>query len=510
MTPEAALAAAPASAGSVALDRADIERFSRFSHDVNPLHVDADYARRTPYGECVAHGMLGTWAALGALAGSAPIALRSLRCSFPAPTYLGTSYERVVVRRAPGEATVRLVAAGNRKLEVAAEFAAASPHAVHERENGWSPPAQPESPDPATLEGRRFSGGYAADLRYLAALAESLGIPEQNLPADQLECLGWVSYFCGMRVPGTQSLIFSVQLDFVSPPGAGGPIAYEATVDRRDERFDRLDISFVLRREAVPVCRGRIVALSRPRPVCFSLDAVRDAVGESDRLSGQVALVTGASRGLGATIAAALALHGSAVVLNYRRGVEEAEAVRAALEQAGARVLLAPGDVTSIDDCTRLRVLVAESFGRLDLLVDNASPPIRPFAVGELTDGLLGDFLQRTVAGYLRPVQALLPLLSESRGTIVAISSRYVSRPVPRFGHYSAAKAAVEALLHVATLETPGIRCLVVRPPKLRTDQTAVNFDLEPAQAPTTTAKQLLDALEAPDGGERFRVLEGD
>ena len=91
------------------------------------------------------------------------------------------------------------------------------------------------------------------------------------------------------------------------------------------------------------------------------------------RIEEQVALVTGASRGVGAAVALLLARRGSDIVLNFRSKLSRAEGVAAEIRQAGRRVLLAQADITSEQDVQGMAARIAREFGRLDLLVLNAS-----------------------------------------------------------------------------------------------------------------------------------------
>ncbi|MDW8269814.1 MAG: SDR family NAD(P)-dependent oxidoreductase, partial [Anaerolineae bacterium] len=90
------------------------------------------------------------------------------------------------------------------------------------------------------------------------------------------------------------------------------------------------------------------------------------------RLTGKVALVTGASRGIGAAIARRLAAEGAAVVVNYHRSPEAAEQVVAAITGCGGQAVAVQADVSRLDQATELVKAAQKQFGRLDILVNNA------------------------------------------------------------------------------------------------------------------------------------------
>ncbi len=161
-------------------------------------------------------------------------------------------------------------------------------------------------------------------------------------------------------------------------------------------------------------------------------------------LSGKVALVTGASRGIGRAIATDLAVHGAAVVINYNRSAGEAQAVVDAITGAGGRALAVQADVSRFDEAAGLTAATLEAFGQLDILVNNA---------GTTRDNLLlrmkEDDWDAVVDTNLKSVfncsQAVVrPMIRGKRGgRIINISS--VSGLVGQVGqaNYSASKAGM-------------------------------------------------------------------
>jgi 3-oxoacyl-[acyl-carrier protein] reductase len=89
-------------------------------------------------------------------------------------------------------------------------------------------------------------------------------------------------------------------------------------------------------------------------------------------LTGKVALVTGGSRGIGASISRSLAAQGAAVAINYNKSQPQAEELRSSIESSGGEAIAIPGDVRVPEDCERLAQQTVDSFGRLDILVNNA------------------------------------------------------------------------------------------------------------------------------------------
>ena len=163
-------------------------------------------------------------------------------------------------------------------------------------------------------------------------------------------------------------------------------------------------------------------------------------------LKGKVALITGASRGIGAAIARRLAAEGADVAFSYAKSPERADAVVQAIEAFGVRALAIAADQGDAAAVTAMVNTVHAHFGRLDILVNSA---------GVFVTGVIGDpqadiaALERqqavNVGGLVAAVRAAVPLLSDG-GRIVSIGTMFASRvPFPGIGDYAAGKAAVAA-----------------------------------------------------------------
>ena len=158
----------------------------------------------------------------------------------------------------------------------------------------------------------------------------------------------------------------------------------------------------------------------------------------------QVALITGASRGLGAELAGFLAKQGYDLVLTAR-GAEALQATVRSLEKYGGRIIAVPGDVSQAAHRSRL-VGAAESLGRLDLLVNNASD-LGQSPLPSLEDYPLDTFQQVLQVNLIAPlglVQIALPLLRSSGGMVINLSSDAAVGGYQGWGAYGVSKAALD------------------------------------------------------------------
>jgi 3-oxoacyl-[acyl-carrier protein] reductase len=189
-------------------------------------------------------------------------------------------------------------------------------------------------------------------------------------------------------------------------------------------------------------------------------------------LRSRVALVTGASRGIGAAIAAALAEADAAVAVNYHEQSEAAEAVAQAIRERGGRAVAVAADVSRQDSVAAMVARVAEALGPVDVLVNNAGIGLMR-GIDDLTEA---DF-DRTIAVNLKSAflctQAALPAMRQRRwGRIVNISSG-AARGAGGIGvHYNASKAGMEGLTrgYAARLVKEGITVNAVAPSLIETD----------------------------------------
>jgi 3-oxoacyl-[acyl-carrier protein] reductase len=192
----------------------------------------------------------------------------------------------------------------------------------------------------------------------------------------------------------------------------------------------------------------------------------------NDLLAGRVALVTGASRGLGRGVAEALADAGAAVAIHFASRRQDAEATALAIQQRGGSAVILQGDLRDPAVPERLVRESIETLGKIDILVNNA---------GATTEGpvskLSYEEWQSVIAVDLTAVfllsQAVLPDMMDRRwGRIISISSNIGHRGAPNLAHYAAAKAGVMAFTRCLALEAApfGVIASCVAPGPIDTD----------------------------------------
>ncbi len=165
----------------------------------------------------------------------------------------------------------------------------------------------------------------------------------------------------------------------------------------------------------------------------------------SQKLLGKVAVVTGASKGIGASIAKHLAAEGASVVVNYASSKEGAERVVAEITGKGGRAIAVKADVSKPEEIERLFDAGTKAFGKLDILINNAG--IYEFSPLEgITANHFDKLFDLNVRGLILASQAAVKHFSDDGGSIVNISSIVSSLAPPNASVYSATKAAVDAV----------------------------------------------------------------
>jgi pteridine reductase len=200
--------------------------------------------------------------------------------------------------------------------------------------------------------------------------------------------------------------------------------------------------------------------------------------------AGKVALVTGGARRVGRAFSLALAEAGCDVVVNYNSSADEAAGTAADIERLGGRAIAVQADISRTDDIARLVRETEEAFGRLDILVNNASVFERS-PVADMTEAEWDRVLAVNLRGPFFLSQAATPLLRRDGGVIANIVDLSALQPWPSFAHHAVSKAG---LLHLTRVLARALA------PEIRVNSIAPGTVLPP------------EGTEGEDGSER-RVI---
>ena len=189
------------------------------------------------------------------------------------------------------------------------------------------------------------------------------------------------------------------------------------------------------------------------------------------KLAGKVAVVTGASKGIGAAIAKQLAADGASVVVNYASSKAGAEKAVGEITAQGGNAIAVQADVSKKADIDRLFAETKKAFGAVDILVNNAG--IYEFApIEQITEEHFHRQFNLNVLGVLLTTQEALKIFNPAGGSIINISSLVGLKPFPGAAVYSSTKAAVDAVTKSLSKELGGrkIRVNSINPGMIETD----------------------------------------
>jgi 3-oxoacyl-[acyl-carrier protein] reductase len=191
------------------------------------------------------------------------------------------------------------------------------------------------------------------------------------------------------------------------------------------------------------------------------------------KLSGRVAIVTGASKGIGASIAKKLALEGASVVVNYASSKADADRIVAEIVAQDGKAIAIQGDVAKSADVKRLFEQTKKTFGNVSILVNNAG--VYGFAgLADVTEDEFHRQFNTNVLGTILTIQESLRYFNEQGGSIINISSVVSTNPSPNTAVYAATKGAVDTLTIGLSRELAArhIRVNVIAPGGVETEGT--------------------------------------
>jgi 3-oxoacyl-[acyl-carrier protein] reductase len=225
------------------------------------------------------------------------------------------------------------------------------------------------------------------------------------------------------------------------------------------------------------------------------------------KLTGKVAVVTGASKGIGAAIAKALAAEGASVVVNYASSKAGAEAVVADITKAGGKAVAVGGDVSKAADAQGIIDTAVETYGRLDVLVNNSG--VYEFApLEEITEEHFHRQFNINVLGLLLVTQAAGKHLGEG-GSIINIGSVVSRITPPASAVYTGTKGAVDAITGVLSRELGArkIRVNTINPGMVETEGTHTAGIIGSDMATAVVGQTPLGRLGLPDDIAKIAVF---
>jgi MaoC like domain/short chain dehydrogenase len=440
-------------------DMGDQIRFAEVSGDRNPMHLDAVVARRTPAGAPVVHGVHMLLWALEVLAltdaGKKPV--RRLIARFKRFVAVDETAAITVTKRTEASVWLDLAVSGLTSAQIAIDFGA--PVSVAEAPSGKAI-SSPATPHDLTFEQMEGLAGRLAFSNRPEAVAAMFPTASDWLGSRRLAALAASTLLVGMVCPGLHSMYSSLTVEACDEPKPQDDhLGFK--VERTDSRF-----RMVRMRVAGGGWVGAVESFARLPPVPQAPShTLRDVVAPAE-FAGSLALVVGGSRGLGEATAKLLAAGGAKVVITYRVGGAEAEAVARDIQAAGGICDTLPYDASQPAE-TQLASLAAAPAHAYYF----ATPAIYKAQSAFYARERLNAFLSVYVDGFYDLARALRARRSDV--SLFYPSSVFVTERPRGMIEYAMAKAAGETLCAEMNAAWAPTHVTVERLPRLLTDQTA-------------------------------------
>ena len=474
----------------ISINQSQILDFSVASGDVNPLHVSDSYARTTPFGGIVAHGVLSFLLAATAVGQSlSHAASLSIRFNFPILPGMPVSVD---VSENGQHVRVIAIRDGSRTLAESRIYLGAETPTADTLDTVPSLPLD-QALDQVGEDIRKdlLVGPYWPDVAAIRRILAAVGTVV--VPEWVIVQLCSLSFCAGMVFPGKRALLRSVDIERPSKNDWPLELSIETpTAASVGRGLARIVVNALDPNGLQPVThllwRSRATALIRREPVPFS---------PSDRsdlpLDGRTALIVGGSRGLGA------ALKESLIVRGCRTHVIQ----RSPTASSASHPLLSTYEVDASDSraIEHVRKEVERCSGGLDYLFLNATGVLQPMRLDGAHVDRISAYLNHEILLSLLPLTTMLPLIRPGGICVYSSSQALTLHPnAMNFGiglvdwpQYVAAKASVEAFIGIAKLEHPEVRFIVSRFPALDTTLT-LRSSIAPGEPVGPLAEVLLEA----------------
>ncbi|WP_018016280.1 SDR family NAD(P)-dependent oxidoreductase [Teredinibacter turnerae] len=478
-----------------------IDSFSEFSRDLNPMHLDEVYARKTSFATPICFGCLAVISSLAYIRSLHRYRIHNIKAEFLGAIAIGQEYSISGKQHSENKYSIRISDGSLPLLECVfvAEF-------IDNDQLFWQPRRSDstEYDESATLVAvDSVSENDYAESRYpprwdcFELLAENLGVVPTNLLANLSAVLGLFSYWIGMKLPGQQALFsgFSASLE----PDFAGQIFDSLDVNARvthvEKAFGMVRQELAIANHSQALASASLQALFRPESRGLNPLSLKLGDRVESHFSGKNIFITGASRGLGACIAAASLLAGARVYGNFYRSRDEVDKwLKLLPEHIRINFVPVQGDCQQAEPFSTLTNSLEESGAVLDYVFLSATPALEAMVLSKDSHERFSAYIEQSFKMVSAPLAALEDMIAAD-AQVVLISTVAVEAPVAAWPHYVAAKSGLEKLFEALALKKDLRRWCVVRFPQLATDLVYSVANRDALLLPEDAASQLLSAL---------------
>ena len=465
--------------GSILFTEKHLQSFCDYSKDKNPLHIDAEYASRTPFSERVLYGVASVFFLLSK-SKLKKTDFTSFKIDFKKPVTLNKIYKFSIeqegnkhilkVLRGKSIYTVVKIETINGKEQKSSHFSLNSVgvHSLLDKNPNWN------------------------------TLSDDTGKKElfKNYPGLEsvhhwlLKILAWSSYWVGMVAPGKQAIYTQFKLDIKE--------------NNLDFNYDKNEIHDLLKRykscfRSESGSSLTMISFLRPKPVDYLQNFIFKNENNSS-LKNQVCFVTGGTRGVGSVFSQMFASKNATCFGSYFKNEMTAKKIEEFIQSKGKSFMpLKSNNYTKLVDKLQGK--------KLNCLVLNAAPSIRQIDPSELSKSNFKDEFDRFYNLTMNDIQRFKDYLATD-ATIINVSTTYIVDKPKGFAHYYDAKKAIENDLKKFSKNYPQLTILNFRLPKMHTDQTNNNIASDVALSPVKVVDIVIKDYLARRNLKGFHSLE--
>jgi 3-oxoacyl-[acyl-carrier protein] reductase len=450
-----------------------IESFARLTGDYNSMHMDPEVARRSRFRRTIVHGMLpfSFLSLVQSQHRDNTVSFTELSAHFNKPFFADDDISLNISRKEKDGNVISIHAEWYRKgthelLLVARGLYEPVPmetrNSIHtpDRTSFLTGPVEENRYTIDELDDQTETLNFelCSDVldQYNREIFSSVSPPvtgpafrSTNLAASLL-----LSTMVGMRLPGRYATFARFKVTFHRSIKLNHTYVMEAGLSRVSREADHINATLSVSDNGKVVASGKYeVSLNsppKPMPACHEIRQYHMDFG----LSGKVALITGASRGIGETTAKLLAMHGVKCAVTYLHGKSDAERIITDIKSAGGEAFAIQCNITLDDQVNSVVSEVIDNYKRIDILVNNAVKEFTQKYTQDLTWGDYLDELEVSVKGMHACCRAVIPhLLNAGGGKIINLSTVAVAIPIAGQSRYITAKSAVEGYTKTLAVE---------------------------------------------------------
>ncbi len=293
-----------------------------------------------------------------------------------------------------------------------------------------------------------------------------------------------LSTMAGLCLPGKYATFIDFNLQFAEPFVLDTVYCFKGEVGFKSDKLRVIVNDVQIRAEDHPeknIASGKMTVKVNAPPVDSAMISSLKVNIKESSLNGKVVLITGASRGIGATTAKLFAVHGAKVAVNFFMGEEDAKAVVKDIESIGGQAIEVQANVSDLGQVKKMISFISAKYGTIDILVNNAIRDARPIPFAELSWDEIQKEMDVTVKGSVNCCREVLPLMvKQGQGKIINMGTIFTDQPVANQAKYILTKSALLGLTKSLAVEYApfNIQVNMVSPNVVETDLSQGAGDL--------------------------------